>query len=467
MVQPDNETHAADGTPPRPAATTLGELRASGHEYRDRQRGNPAQPAGQDARGRGPVSRHRRVRPDGAPAPGAGPAGRPRHDPARRARPGQDPPDPDPVRPARRVDARRRGLRDQRPPLPAGLRPVPAPGRRAGRRPAGHLAAPQRALRREAGHAGHQRGRPDRRHRPGQGGRGPDAGRPGDDPLRPGAADQPRHLLPQRAARPGRADPGRAAERAGGAGHRRARLRAAAAAGPGPGGQRQPRGLHQPGPDHHPAEGPVRRGDPHPLPAHAGRRAGADPAGGAGRLGRRRPRRGPARAPGRGHRPVHPAGPGLARGGLAVRGLGPVRDRRRRVRGRLRGPPGRADRRGRSRWPGSATCRRSSARCAARSSSRSARRAGSTEVLDHLLRRAIADTFRVPARQCRPERAAGHVRGRRLGGDRRPGARGHAAEPDRRGPRPGQDHGPAAAWTAASRSARPPRRWSSRWRACT
>jgi magnesium chelatase subunit I len=32
-VQPDNDIHAADGTPPRPAATTLGELRASGHEY--------------------------------------------------------------------------------------------------------------------------------------------------------------------------------------------------------------------------------------------------------------------------------------------------------------------------------------------------------------------------------------------------------------------------------------------------
>jgi len=32
-VQPDNDTHAADGTPPRPAATTLGELRASGHEF--------------------------------------------------------------------------------------------------------------------------------------------------------------------------------------------------------------------------------------------------------------------------------------------------------------------------------------------------------------------------------------------------------------------------------------------------
>src|SRR3984957_12513150 len=32
-VQPDNDTHAADGTPPRPAATTLGEPRASGHEF--------------------------------------------------------------------------------------------------------------------------------------------------------------------------------------------------------------------------------------------------------------------------------------------------------------------------------------------------------------------------------------------------------------------------------------------------
>jgi len=58
-----------------------------------------------------------------------------------------------------------------------------------------------------------------------------------------------------------------------------------------------------------------------------------------------------------------------------------------------------------------------------------------TEVLEHLLRRAVADTFPVPAGQCRPERAAGHVRGRRLGGDGRHGARGHAAEPYRRGPR--------------------------------
>ena len=33
------------------------------------------------------------------------------------------------------------------------------------------------------------------------------------------------------------------------------------------GGHGQPRGLHQPGSDHHPAEGPLRRPDPHPLPA--------------------------------------------------------------------------------------------------------------------------------------------------------------------------------------------------------
>ena len=33
MVQPHNQTHAADSVPPRPSAATLGELRASGHQY--------------------------------------------------------------------------------------------------------------------------------------------------------------------------------------------------------------------------------------------------------------------------------------------------------------------------------------------------------------------------------------------------------------------------------------------------
>ena len=50
---------------------------------------------------------------------------------------------------------------------------VDPPRGRLRRRPARGVAAPQRALHREAGHPGHQRGRPGRRHRPDQGGRGP------------------------------------------------------------------------------------------------------------------------------------------------------------------------------------------------------------------------------------------------------------------------------------------------------
>ena len=46
------------------------------------------------------------------------------------------------------------------------------------------------------------------------------------------------------------------------------------------GGHRQPRGLHQPGPDHHPAEGPLRGPDPHPLPARHPDRDGGDALGG-------------------------------------------------------------------------------------------------------------------------------------------------------------------------------------------
>ena len=97
-------------------------------------------------------------------------------------------------------------------------------------------------------------------------------GDPETDPLRPGAAHQPRHLRRQRAARPGRADPGVAAQRARGARHPGPRLRAAAAARPAARRQREPGGLHQPRPDHHAAQGPVRRRDPHALPAAPDRR---------------------------------------------------------------------------------------------------------------------------------------------------------------------------------------------------
>ena len=57
----------------------------------------------------------------------------------------------------------------------------------AGDDAAGRLAAPLRSVRREAGHPGHQRRRPDRRRRPDPGRPGPHPRRPGDHPLRPGA----------------------------------------------------------------------------------------------------------------------------------------------------------------------------------------------------------------------------------------------------------------------------------------
>ena len=224
-------------TPPADLPRTLGELRAAGHEFRtvkeelrdnllDRLRSR-----------RAALPRHRRLRRHRAARGRAGAARRPRHGPARRARPGQDPADPRPDRPARRVDARSSTGSELRehPYLP--LTPAHPPAGRRDRRPAADLlAAPLRAVRREARHPGHQRRRPDRRRRPDQGGRGPRPGRPGDHPLRAGAAHQPGHLRRQRAARPGRAHPGLAAQRARGARHPGPRLPAAAAARPAAGG---------------------------------------------------------------------------------------------------------------------------------------------------------------------------------------------------------------------------------------
>ena len=110
-----------------------------------------------------------------------------------------------------------------------------------------------------------------------------------DHPLRPGAPHQPRHLRHQRAARPGRAHPGRPAQRARGARRPDPRLQGAAAARRGARRVGQPRGLHQPGPHHHPAQGPLRQPDPHPLPARRRDRGGDRPAGVAPVRRRRRP----------------------------------------------------------------------------------------------------------------------------------------------------------------------------------
>ncbi len=273
-------------------ATTVGELRESGHVQKSLREEVRDNLLGKLRVRRGPVAGAARLRRHGHPAAGAGAARRPRRRAARRARTGQDPAAAHAGGAARRVDARDRGQRAGRAPLRPDHPGVTAPRHRAGRPAARRLAAPRGAVRREARHPRHQRRRPDRRRGPDEGGRGPQPRRPRDHPLRPGPAQPPGDRRDQRAARPRRADPGGAAQRDGGARHPDPRLRAAAAPRRAAVRQRQPRGLHQPRAHHHPAQGPVRRGDPHPLPRGARGRdrrrpPGGTPAGrGAGLPGR-------------------------------------------------------------------------------------------------------------------------------------------------------------------------------------
>ena len=79
------------------------------------------------------------------------------------------------------------------------------------------LAAARPALRREAGDAGHHDRRPDRRGGSNPGGRRSLPVGRARPPLRPDPALEPGDLRDQRAARPGRADPGRPAQHPGGA----------------------------------------------------------------------------------------------------------------------------------------------------------------------------------------------------------------------------------------------------------
>ena len=254
-----------------PTISTLGELRASGHvhkplriEIRDNLLAAPR------ATGARPVAGPARLRRHRDPAARAGADRRPRRRAARRARPGQDPAAAHPGRAARRVDAGHLRLRARRAPLRA--RSPTRSKRRGGvvrRRPARSRGGTATSGTPRSWPPRTPRRRPDRRRRPDEGGRGPLARRPRDHPLRPDPAHPPRHRGDQRAARPRRADPGRDAQRDGGARHPDPRLRAAAAARRARRRQRQPRGLHQPRPHHHPAQGPLRRRDPHPLPDRA------------------------------------------------------------------------------------------------------------------------------------------------------------------------------------------------------
>ena len=168
------------------------------------------------------------------------------------------------------------------------------------------------------------------------------------------------------------------------------RLRAAAAARPAARGQREPGGLHQPGPDHHAAQGPVRRRDPDPLPADPGRRAHPDQAG-----SRHLDGRGAPRPPGGGDRQVHPGGARVARRRRALRGLRAVRHRRGGKRGRVRGAPVRAGRVA-AETPVARVCDLPAVVSTLRGKVEFevSEEGREEEVLGAMLRRAIADTFR-------------------------------------------------------------------------
>ena len=236
-------------------------------------------------------------------------------------------------------------------------------------------------------------------------------GDPETDPLRPGAPHQPRHLRGERAARPGRAHPGGAAERAGGARHPGARLPAADAAGPAAAGQREPRGLHQPRTDHHPAQGPVRRRGPHALPARPVRRADTRRAGGGGAVvatpttARRSCPRTSSRWSARFARAVRDAPQVDQRSGVSARfaiaGVETVAASAVR-RAAINGEHGRCR-------PGRATCRASSPPHAARSSSTTRTRAASSRCSNTCCAARRRRLPRAPGR-AGPAPAAGEVR---------------------------------------------------------
>ena len=346
---------------------------AAGHRIRtaERRRGAPCQPDRPTPYGHGRLPRHRRFRRLRAARTRIGPAGRSRPGPARRARPGQDPADADPDDTARRVDPRRspaaRSTTSRTSRSASGAAPsplelgddLPVSWRHRDDRYTEKLATPDTSV-------GDLIGDVD----PVKVAQGRTLGDP--ETVHYGLVPRANRGLfgAQRAARPGRTDPGGPVQRAGGAGHPGPRVFAAAAAGRVPDRHRQPRGLHQSRPDHHPAEGPVRRRDPNPLPDRAARRGGPAAPGGASwwpRWATTCSRCWPGSPGACGSRPSVDQRSGVsARFTIAAAEAvaGPP----------CAGPPAPGTAR---RWPGSAICRRSCRRCSARSSSRWGRRAGS------------------------------------------------------------------------------------------
>ena len=150
-------------------------------------------------------------------------------------------------------------------------------------------------------------------------------------------AHEPRHLRDQRAARPRRAHPGRSAERARRARRADPRLQDPPAARRAARRVGEPRGLHEPRPHHHAAEGPLRFADPHALPARDRARDGDHRPGSAAARGRGPPGVG-ARLHDRDRRRDLAARAALAARQPAVRCVGAALDLELRDAGRERGP---------------------------------------------------------------------------------------------------------------------------------
>ena len=134
-----------------------------------------------------------------------------------------------------------------------------------GRRARDRMDRARHALRRKARDPRRFGGRPDRRNRSDQGGRGPLPRRRGNDPLRTDPAHQSRHLRHQRAARPDREGAGRTVQPDGREGRPDQGLQDSAAGRRGVRGERESRGLHLARADHHAAQGSFRHPDSHAL----------------------------------------------------------------------------------------------------------------------------------------------------------------------------------------------------------
>ena len=228
----------------------------------------------------------------------------------------------------------------------------------------------------------------------------------------------------------------------------------------------QPRGLHQPGPPDHPAEGPLRVADPHPLPARRRHRAGDHGPGVADGGSRQRRRAGGrcrgARVPRRGRGDGQPARPGqLARQPAQRRERAVVGDEPRGGGGQRRAPwaaVGRAQSRRPRRRP-----RRDGGQLGRQDRDRVARRLRPAAPSSTTSCAApCSRSSRIGSRPSRRGRSSSGVRGGRHGRHRRGRVVGRARRP--RGVGAGARRPVVAASPAATTRPPPGRR---RWRSCS